>query len=211
MRQPVLIFDFGNVVGFFDYTKIYERFTPMLGIELNELKQRLQEGGFAELLIEFESGRIAPTAFADDMMAQLGLKIPYEEFVRAWEDIFWVNEPLARLIEFLKSCHYTLILGSNTNVLHFDHFRRQFSATFTHFDRLIASHLVGHMKPAREFYEACVEAAGVPAGACVFVDDIEENAEGARKAGLSAIRYIDTPTLIADLRRLGVEVPRSQV
>ena len=49
-------------------------------------------------------------------MAQLGLKIPYEEFVRAWEDIFWLNEPLARLIVFLKSRGYTLILGSNTNV-----------------------------------------------------------------------------------------------
>jgi len=211
MRQPVLILDFGNVVGFFDYGKIFERFAPILGIEAGEVRLRLQEGGFAELLSQFECGRIAPTEFADNMMAQLGLKIPYEEFVRAWEDIFWLNEPLARLIAFLKTCGYTLILGSNTNVLHFVHFRRQFSETFDHFDRLIASHEVGQMKPAREFYEACVEASGVAAASCVFVDDLEENVEGARKAGLSAIRYVDTPTLIADLGRLGVEVPPGQV
>jgi glucose-1-phosphatase len=211
MRQPVLIFDFGNVVGFFDYAKIYERFTPILGIELDELKRRLDEGGFAELMIQFESGRIAPTEFADHIMVKLGLKISYEEFVRAWEDIFWLNEPLARLLEFLKLRGYTLLLGSNTNVLHFEHYRRQFAETFTHFDRLIASHEVGHMKPRREFYEACVKAAGVPAAACVFVDDIEENAAGARSAGLNAIRYVDMPNLIADLRRLGVEVPLAQV
>jgi glucose-1-phosphatase len=211
MRQPVLIFDFGNVVGFFDYGRIFERFAPILGIEAGEVRLRLQEGGFAELLSQFECGRIAPTEFADNMMAQLGLKIPYEEFVRDWEDIFWLNEPLARLIAFLKSCGYTLILGSNTNVLHFVHYRRQFSETFEHFDRLIASHEVGQMKPAREFYEACVEASGVAAASCVFVDDLEENVEGARKAGLSAIRYVDTPTLIADLGRLGVEIPPGQV
>ena len=211
MPRPVNIFDFGNVVGFFDYTRIYERFTPILGIDLEELMLRLQRGGFAEVLAQFESGRIAPTVFADNMMAQMGLKIPYEDFIRAWEDIFWLNEPLARLIALLASREYTLILGSNTNVLHFGHFRRQFAATFNHFDRLIASHEVGHMKPAREFYEACVGAAGVPAASCVFVDDIEENVRGARAAGLSAIRYVDTPTLIADLGRLGVEVPSGQV
>jgi glucose-1-phosphatase len=211
MRQPALIFDFGNVVGFFDYEKIFGRFAPLLGIEAAEVRLRLQEGGFAELMNQFECGRIAPTEFADKMMARLGLTIPNEEFVRAWEDIFWLNEPVARLVAVLKSCGYTLILGSNTNILHFVHFRRQFSETFAHFDRLIASHEVGRMKPAREFYEACVAAAGVAAASCVFVDDLEENVEGARKAGLSAIRYVDTPTLIADLGRLGVEVPPGQV
>lgn len=82
MQRPVIIFDFGNVVGFFDYTRIYERFTPILAINLEELRLRLQRGGFAELLVQFESGRIAPTVFADNMMAQLGLEIPYEDFVR---------------------------------------------------------------------------------------------------------------------------------
>ena len=211
MLQPVLIFDFCNVVGFFDYTKIYDHFTQILRNDPEQLNQRLQRGGFDELMTQFESGRIAPTEFAENIMAQLGLKIPYEEFVRAWEDIFWPNEPLARLIAFLKSSGYTLILGSNTNILHFAHFSRQFAETFDLFHRLIASHEVGHMKPAREFYDACVGAAGVPAYSCVFVDDLAENVEGARKAGLNAIQYIDIPTLIADLGRLGVEVPSGQV
>ena len=42
MHRPVIIFDFGNVVGFFDYTRIYERFAPILGIDLEELRLRLQ-------------------------------------------------------------------------------------------------------------------------------------------------------------------------
>jgi len=37
------------------------------------------------------------------------------------------------------------------------------------------------MKPAREFYEACVGAAGVAAASCVFVDDLEGECGGGPK------------------------------
>src|SRR5262249_28755372 len=77
----------------------------------------------------------------------------------------------------------------------------QFAGTLDLFDGFILSFEVGHMKPAREFFDACVRAAGVPAGSCVFIDDIAENVAGAREAGLTAIHYVDTPKLIAELRR----------
>ena len=62
------------------------------------------------------------------------------------------------------------------------------------FDRLILSYEVGHMKPSEEFYRACVTAADVPASSCVFIDDMIENVEGARRAGLEAIQFVDTPS-----------------
>jgi putative hydrolase of the HAD superfamily len=140
-------------------------------------------------------------------MALAGLDLSYDEFVRGWEDIFWLNEPVARLIAFLKARGYTLLLGSNTNILHSTYFRRRFAPTFDVFDRLILSHDVGHMKPDRRFYQACVAAAGVPAASCLFIDDLPENVEGARRAGLTGLRYVETPELIAGLRLHGVEVP----
>ncbi len=48
------------------------------------------------------------------------------------------------------------------------------------------------------------------AASCVFIDDMPENVEGARQAGLRAIHYLTTGTLIDELRRLGVEVPSGQ-
>jgi putative hydrolase of the HAD superfamily len=71
---------------------------------------------------------------------------------------------------------------------------------------LILSHEVGCMKPDARFYLAGVAAAGVPASSCVFIDDLEENVEGARRAGLHGLRYVDTPSLIDGLRGLGVEI-----
>lgn len=206
MREPVLIFDFGNVVGFFDYLRACERFAGHLGMSGPALRDLLVDRGFPRLLAELECGRIPPEAFAARLMDLAGIELGYEDFVRAWEDIFWPNESVARLIERLKSSGYSLYLGSNTNVLHFTFYRRQFARTLDLFDGFILSHEVGHVKPASEFFDACVRAAGVPAGSCLFIDDIPENVEGARRAGLRSILYTDTPALIAGLRRSGVEV-----
>jgi putative hydrolase of the HAD superfamily len=139
-------------------------------------------------------------------MIRSGLNLPYHEFVEAWQDIFWPNEPVARLIALLDAAGYTLVLGSNTNVLHSTHFRLQFASTLDRFDHLVLSHEVGHMKPDALFYEACVGAARRPPGSCIFVDDLLENVDGARRAGLIGLHYVDTPGLIAELGRLGVDV-----
>ena len=140
------------------------------------------------------------------MTAISGLDLPYREFVDAWKDIFWLNEPVARLIEVLKSRGYTLLLGSNTNVLHAAHYRRQFARTIDMFDHLILSYEVGCLKPDARFYSAVAAAAGLSPASCVFIDDLEENVDGAREAGLTGLLYADTPRLVAGLRRLGVEV-----
>jgi glucose-1-phosphatase len=210
MREPALIFDFGNVVAFFDYLKACERLGPKLGLTAEAFRQRIVERGFAALLGRFESGKIGPEEFAAEVMVLSGLSLPYHEFVDAWQDIFWLNEPVARLIERLKSAGYTLLLGSNTNILHSAHYRRQFASTLDLFDQLVLSHEVGHMKPSSEFYHACVRAAGLPAASCIFVDDLAENVDGARKAGLIGVHYIDTPALITDLTDLGVKIAASR-
>ncbi len=207
MRLPALIFDFGNVVAFFDYGRAFERLGALLGVPAPELRRRLVNGGFPAQHVEFESGRVEAEAFAAKLMASAGLSLPYDEFVRAWEDIFWLNDPVARLIEWLDESGYTLVLGSNTNVLHATYYRRKFAETLDRFDALVLSYEVRSFKPERGFYDACVAAAGVPAASCIFVDDMIENVEGARRGGLKAVQYVDTPALLAALRSFGVEVP----
>lgn len=206
MRRPAIIFDFGNVVAFFDYQRACDRLGAHVGENGEEFRERIMERGFADLARQFECGRVTAAEFERKALMQCGLEVTCDQFRAAWQDIFWLNEPVAGLIGHLKSADYLLILGSNTNVLHADYFRRQFAATLAHFDRLILSYEVGAMKPDASFYQACVAAARRPAGSCVFVDDLEENVAGARRAGLAAVRYIDTPTLIADLRCHGVEL-----
>jgi putative hydrolase of the HAD superfamily len=128
-------------------------------------------------------------------------------FVDAWTAIFGLNESVARIIPPLKTAGYTLVLGSNTNDLHARHFRPRFAETLGHFDALVMSHEIGHVKPSVEFYQACAQAAGRPLGECVFIDDLPENVAGARAAGMSAILYRGTPALLEEFSRLGIHVP----
>ena len=147
MPEPALIFDYGNVIAFFDYMYAFERLGARMGVSGEVFRQRVVAGGFPDFLAEFESGRIAPEEFATAITAICGLDIPYPEFVEAWKDIFRLNESVAELIKALKSRGYPLLLGSNTNVLHATHYRRHFAHTIDLFDHLILSYEVGCMKP----------------------------------------------------------------
>jgi epoxide hydrolase-like predicted phosphatase len=206
MKQPALIFDFGNVVAFFDYGRACETLSKALGITGESLLGRVQSLGFAPLVRQYETGQISSEVFSAQFRAHAGLEISHADFAAAWADIFWLNEPVARLVRSLKAKGYPLVLGSNTNDLHARHFRAQFADALGHFDRLVLSYEIGHAKPSAAFYLACAEAAGAPAEACVFIDDLPENVEGAQAAGLSAVLFRDAAALQADLQRLGVDV-----
>lgn len=207
MRRPALIFDFGNVVAHFDYRKAASTLGGRLGLSGEELLDRLRPLGFSDLVKSYESGRMTAEAFSEGVSGLVGLAITHDEFAAAWSDIFSANESIAQLLASLKGAGYTLVLGSNTNDLHASQFRRQFAETLAHFDRLVLSYEVGHIKPSAAFYLACAEAAGAEPGECVFIDDLPENVEGARAAGLVGVLYQGTDGLLRDLGSLGVEVP----
>ncbi len=206
-RTPALIFDFGNVVAFFDYRRACEHFGARVGLTGDALLERVKSLGFTPLVQRYESGKMSAEEFSREMCALAGIEMAHPEFASTWGDIFWLNEPVAELITHLKREGYSLVLGSNTNDIHAAQFRQQFAATLAHFDHLILSYEVGHLKPSANFYKACVAATGLPANSCVFIDDLPENVEGARAAGLKGIVYRDDPSLIAELQKLGVHTP----
>jgi HAD superfamily hydrolase (TIGR01509 family) len=59
-------------------------------------------------------------------------------------------------------------------------------------------------KPDPRAFQGAVEALGVPAGTCLFVDDREENCAAARGVGLEALRFVGAPELQEELGRRGV-------
>ncbi len=208
--RPALIFDFGNVVAHFDYTRSCAVLGRRLGLSGEELLSRARDAGLIPLLKRYESGQMAAEEFGLALCGLIGRgEVPHDEFAAAWVDIFWLNENVARLVEHLDARGYTLVLGSNTNDLHANHFRRQFAETLAHFDGLVLSYEVGHVKPSPEFYLACAATAGRPPGDCVFIDDLAENVEGAKAAGLDAILYDHRrhDDLLDELRGRGVEAP----
>ena len=205
-RLPALIFDFGNVLAFFDYTRIGTILGRNVGLSGDEFLEKARAVGFTPLLQRYESGLMSSEEFGRAVCGLLDFELPHSEFAAAWRDIFWLNQPVADLVADLKERGYTLILGSNTNELHADHYRQQFAQELGLFDRLVMSHEVGHIKPTAAFYLACAAAAGADPADCVFIDDLPENVAGANSAGLRGLLFVDEPTLRRDLIREGIEI-----
>jgi putative hydrolase of the HAD superfamily len=66
------------------------------------------------------------------------------------------------------------------------------------FDHVFSSYEIGWHKPSREYFTAVLAALGLPAAECLLVDDTARHIQGARAAGLPAMRW----TGIADLAYL---------
>jgi HAD superfamily hydrolase (TIGR01509 family) len=63
------------------------------------------------------------------------------------------------------------------------------------------------MKPEPCIYQEALRRSGLPAGACVFIDDRAVNVEGAKRVGMHAFQFISPEQCAAELSRLGVKVP----
>jgi len=62
------------------------------------------------------------------------------------------------------------------------------------FDVFVISGEIGLRKPDRAIYDHTLDALGVPAHQCAFVDDLRPNVDAAAALGMHAILHIDAPS-----------------
>lgn len=199
--MKAIIFDFGNVVGFFDHHRAARRLAEQGGLDA-DVVYRLLFGGTLE--DDYESGRLTTDAYVRHVRELCQVDCSDADFRAMYSDIFWPNPDVCSLLPRLKT-RYRLLLGSNTNELHALHFLEQFAEPLRYFDDLVLSYRIGARKPKAAFFEHCVRLAGYAPDECVFIDDIPANAEGARACGLHGIVYAGIDDLRRRLSDLGIE------
>lgn len=142
---------------------------------------------FSSSVREYESGKISTEAFGEAVVHEFAMDIDpveYCEEFRMWpsEKFSGVNELLLRL-----KVRMSLASLSNTNELHWD--RVVDEMEFIHlFDYNFPSHKTGLLKPDREAFLNVSEQTGIPPEKILFFDDNEPNVQGARSAGLDAVK-----------------------
>lgn len=202
-EKKAIIFDFGNVIAFFDYDKVIGNFATLGNNQLSpsEVKDKL----FAEnLLNEFEVGNISSSDFVAEVRQRLNLQnVEDKEIIDTWSDLFTSNEEVIKVVKRIPE-RITLILGSTTNPLHFEYYRREFSDTLNKFKAFVTSFHVGSLKPDPVFYERCLKEASCKPGDCVYVDDIPQYVDAASKMGIEGIVYNSKTDITQRLREKGV-------
>lgn len=72
------------------------------------------------------------------------------------------------------------------------------------FDAYLVSAYIGLRKPEAAFFQCALDLSQCQPDECVFIDDREENLDGARRLGIRGIRMTSPEQAIAELRRMGV-------
>lgn len=188
-----VIFDFGNVIAFFDHRRTVERLAPHTDKTAAELYALIYQ---SDLEPAYEKGHFDTPELIRRVRTLTGLRCSDADFAAAFVDIFTPNDEVCALIPRLKP-RYRLVLASNTNDLHYQHLCRAFAPVLRHFEAKIVSHQVGHRKPEPGFFAACEAVAEAEAHECVFIDDLAANVAGAAARGWRTIHY-RPPLRLAD-------------
>jgi len=196
-----VIFDMGNVLLHYDATRACKNFaracqTPFLKLWLHFFTSAVEKA--------YTRGEISSRDFYQHSMKILKKPVPYTVFKQYWNEIFWENEGMNKILVRLKK-HYPLYVISNTNDMHFEYIKSEFPI-LKHFKKLFPSHQVGARKPEAIIYEKVLKRIGVRAEESVFVDDVPKFVRGARKVGMHAIRFRNNEQLVRDLKKMGVKI-----
>src|SRR5262245_57697464 len=160
-----IIFDFGNVVGFFDHGRTLRKLEPVSAVSARQLYDLACAGPLGE---DLETGRIGKAEFLRRFKAACGINCSDEFLESACADIFWPNPEVCDLIPRLKP-RYRILLGSNTNVIHSRFFKKQFADVLRHFDALVLSPGTGVRKPNVAFFRHSTRPALAKPEGCLFI------------------------------------------
>jgi putative hydrolase of the HAD superfamily len=196
--RRAIIFDIGQVVLRFDPLTPCRKLAPRLGLEPDEILDRIYA---SQLEWDFECGLISGEEFAARCSEILDAEFTAEEFKALWTDMFEENAEVSAFVRRLLP-RYQVMALSNTNIWHWEHELAAFPI-LSEFEHRVTSCTLKLMKPDVRIFEHAL-------GLCeckddvIFIDDVERNCEGARRAGLQAIRFENLSQLQRDMSALGI-------
>jgi putative hydrolase of the HAD superfamily len=154
-------------------------------------------------LFKLERGDITEPEFLevlrDGFEATVGRRPHLNRFREVFFEALDPNEPMIDLMRELKLGGRRMAMLTN-NVQEWEPLWRTMLPVDEIFEMVIDSGFVGYRKPERQIYEITLERLGLPAQACLFVDDLEPNCEAARELGFTTVRYHDADQAIAEVR-----------
>jgi glucose-1-phosphatase len=180
----VLLFDIGGVILDISFAKVLGSWSRAANVDTDELKTRFTFDSFYE---QHERGEITASAYFATLRNSLAVSLTDEQFTKGWNAVALgeVSGIQSLLLEAKKS--FRLYAFSNTNVTHLEYVMRHYADTLGLFEKLFTSCEMGKRKPTKEAFEMVTKEIGVPANEILFFDDLPQNVEGAREAGLQAV------------------------
>jgi epoxide hydrolase-like predicted phosphatase len=185
MTIRAIIFDLGGVLLRTADFSPREQLASSIGIDCDELEE-LVFGG--ESGVRAQKGEISVEEHLEYVRNKLGSS---QEDFKEVLDIFFAEDVLDfDLVNYVRNLHImynTALLSNSTSDL------RERIAKKWHFedafDSMIISGEVGVSKPDPRIFRLALDKLGVNADEAIFVDDVADNVDAAKAAGMNAIQF----------------------
>jgi putative hydrolase of the HAD superfamily len=200
-----VISDFGGVLTT-PLIQSFMAFQDQTGITTEVLGKAMQaatEANGDNPLFEMERGEITEVAFLEQLTESLEPLLGHRPEMHRFKEIYFEalepNPPMIDLMRELKDSGYRMAMLTN-NVKEWEPLWRSMLPVDEIFETVVDSGFVGCRKPESRIYALTLERIGMPAEACLFVDDVLVNCEGARKAGIETVHFQDNEQAIGEIK-----------
>lgn len=196
IRYRGLLVDYGGVLTT-DLFDSFRAFCATEGLAPDTVRRRFREDrACRELLIGLETGQLPEEEFEPQFAAVLGVQAPH-----LIDRMFAGSGPDEPMIEAVRRARAA---GIRTGLISNSWGTRRYDRAHLAelFDAVVISGEVGIRKPATEIYGLGVQRIGLPADACVFVDDLPFNLEPASELGMATVHHVTAERTIAELEEL---------
>lgn len=135
----------------------------------------------------FETGRLSPELFADQVIAEFGLPVSRQEYLD--EMTLWSTKLFPGAIELVEQIplEYVRATLCNTNKIHWQYLMRN-EGLARAFPCHFASHLIGKIKPDAEAFQHVTDELHCGPHEVIFLDDNDMNVVAATSVGMQAVR-----------------------
>ncbi len=205
-RPSFILFDLGNVLVHISPGAFLRR----LGLDTPE-DRCLYQVHINEIVRQYESGNADTSEFLSRLETLVNTKQPeisgaphrnrisVEELHAAMLAV--IGTPVEGMLELVTRLSSSVPLGllSNTNPLHYE-WCMEHLPVLRHIPSHFLSYQLQSLKPGARIYSQVVRKLQIAPGEILYVDDIPENVEAGRKAGLNSHQFLGREELEEELR-----------
>jgi putative hydrolase of the HAD superfamily len=197
----VLLFDLGGVLIDIDFDRVYRHWATFSPKPFESIREGFV---FEEHYHRYERGETGDAEYFDHVRRTLSLTASDEEILEGWNAVFvGLNHEVLTLARN-ASRHLPSYAFTNTSRSHQVAWSDRYPDIHLTFRQVFSSAEMGLRKPERPAFEAVVDGIGVDPSSILFFDDMPQNVEGARVAGIQAVLVRSPADVRGSLAALGL-------
>ncbi len=184
-----IVFDLGGVLLELDFGRVFAAWAKHAGVSPAQIRAGYR---FDAAYERHERGEITAREYFASLRESLGLALTDAQFEAGWNEVVRGEIPGVAELIARAAPRVPLYVFSNTNAMHYAHWRPGHARLLQSFRRLFLSFEMGLRKPEARAFEHLAAEIGVPFARILFFDDTAENVLAARALGMQAVQVRGT-------------------